>query len=203
MFDAVKRLVNKTGRRPKAHGMVPPYTGYMMKIHEAIRFADKCHKGQFRKGNGLPYITHPIAVSYLLARYKASKHLEELIIASILHDVLEDTSATHVQLAKKFGPMVASIVSELTNDPVQIAQMGKLDYQTKKVLGISSYALVCKLVDRLHNISDGPSKKMVIDTVELMARLKKGRKLSKTQQRIVTDIEMACAQRLQTNPSAS
>lgn len=168
----------------------------MMKIYEAMRFAAKHHKGQTRKGTGLPYVTHPIAVSYLLVRYKASKNLEDLIVAMILHDVLEDTSVTFLQLARKFGPLVASLVSELTNDPKQIALMGKLDYQTKKVLGISSWGLVCKLVDRLHNVMDHPSKKMVTDTVELMARLKKGRKLTKTQKRIVADIEVECAKRL-------
>ena len=164
----------------------------MMKIYEAIKFADKAHKGQKRKVTGLPYITHPVAVSYLLAQYKVSKNLEDLIVACVVHDVIEDTTATHAQLTRKFGPLVASLVRELTNDPVQVAKLGKLDYQSKKLLGISSYALVCKLVDRLHNIMDHPSKKMVADTLELMARLKKGRKLSKTQQRIVADIEARC-----------
>lgn len=164
----------------------------MRKIYDAIKFADRQHKGQKRKGSGLPYVTHPIAVSYLLVKYKVSKNLEDLIVACILHDVIEDTPATHAMIAKKFGPLVSSLCHELTNDPVAIAKMGKLDYQSKKLLGISSYALVCKLVDRLDNVLDGPTKKMLADTLVLMERLRKGRKLSKTHLRIIVDIEAAC-----------
>lgn len=164
----------------------------MMLIYEAIRFADKRHKGQTRKVTGLPYITHPIAVSYLLAQYKVSKVLEELVAACILHDVLEDTPTTHAQLSRKFGPLVASLVHEMTNDSVQVAKLGKLEYQKVKLAGISNYGLVCKLVDRLHNVMDHPSKKMVGETMELMAHLKRVRKLTNTQKRIVADIEKRC-----------
>jgi (p)ppGpp synthase/HD superfamily hydrolase len=120
----------------------------MMLIYEAIKFADRRHKGQKRKATGLPYITHPIAVSYLLAQYKVSKRLEELVAACILHDVLEDTKTTHAQLARKFGALVASLVYELTNDPVQVAKVGKAAYQRAKMAGMSNYGLLCKLAGR-------------------------------------------------------
>jgi (p)ppGpp synthase/HD superfamily hydrolase len=164
----------------------------MRKIYEAIKFAERQHKGQTRKVSGIPYITHPIAVSYLLAQYKVSKNLEDLIVACLLHDVIEDTATTHAQIAKKFGPLVSSLCHELTNDPLAIAKLGKLEYQCVKLIGISSYGLVCKLVDRLHNVMDSPSKKMLSDTLVLMDRLRKGRKLTKTQLRIVADIEAEC-----------
>lgn len=165
----------------------------MMLIYEAIKFADRRHKGQKRKVTGLPYISHPIAVSYLLAQYKVSKRLEELVAACILHDVLEDTKTTHAELARKFGPLVASLVYEMTNDPEQVSKLGKAEYQRVKLAGMSSWGLVCKLVDRLHNLMDHPSKKQVSETVELMAHLKKARKLTGTQRRIVDDIERRCA----------
>jgi (p)ppGpp synthase/HD superfamily hydrolase len=168
----------------------------MHRIYEAIKFADKRHKGQKRKGSGLAYITHPIAVSYLLAQYKVSKHLVELIVACILHDVLEDTDTLHTEITKKFGPLVASLCHELTNDAAEIALVGKLAYQTKKVLGISSWALVCKLVDRLHNIMDRPTQKTLADTLVLLDKLRKGRKLSKTHLRIMADIEAECRKKL-------
>ncbi len=168
----------------------------MHKIYAAIKFAEQRHKGQKRKGSGLPYITHPIAVSYLLSQYKVSKHLEDLIVSCILHDVIEDTDTEHAEIAKKFGPLVSSLCHELTNDPAQIAKLGKLDYQTKKLMGISSYALVCKLVDRLHNVMDGPTNRTLTDTLVLMERLRKGRKLSKTHLRIASDIEVECKKKL-------
>jgi (p)ppGpp synthase/HD superfamily hydrolase len=138
----------------------------------------------------LEYVTHTIAVSYLVGKYKTSKKLEHLIVAAILHDTLEDTVTTFGELVDNFGPLVASLVLELSNDSEQIGKLGKLEYQKRKCLGISSYGLVIKLCDRLHNISDNPTDKMVLDTVELLKFLKRHRKLSKTQQKIIKEIEI-------------
>ena len=139
-------------------------------------------------------MTHTIAVSYLVGKYKTSKKLEHLIIAAILHDTLEDTDTSFIELVEEFGPLVASLVLELTNDPEQIKKLGKLEYQKRKCLGISSYALVIKLCDRLHNISDQPTDKMVVDTSELLNFLKKNRKLSKTHKEIIKEIETQIAE---------
>lgn len=161
-------------------------------ILKAIKFIDKKHSGQVRKGSGIPYATHPIAASYLLAHYKKSKRLEELIVATLLHDTLEDTDTSFVEIATEFTPLVASLVLELTNDPVAIEKMGKLEYQKKKLVGMSNYGLLIKLVDRLHNISDNPTEKMVNDTIDLITYLNGNRKLTKTQDRIVLDIVDQC-----------
>jgi (p)ppGpp synthase/HD superfamily hydrolase len=131
-------------------------------------------------------------VSYLVASYKKSKHLEELIVASMLHDTIEDTDATFIEIATTFTPLVASLVLELSNDSEQIKTMGKLEYQKKKTVGMSSYGLLIKLADRLHNVSDQPSVKMISDTIELIDNLKKNRKLSKTRKLIIVDILKIC-----------
>ncbi len=165
----------------------------MEKLLHAIRYATDKHAGQLRHGSGEPYVTHTIAVSYIVAAYKGrSSRLAELLMAAVLHDCLEDTDATFAELAEKFTPLVASLVLELTNDAEKMAKMGKLEYQTKKLLGMSSYALVIKLADRLHNISDRPTNKMVADTLVLMARLREGRKLSRTHEALVAAIEERC-----------
>lgn len=54
-------------------------------VLKAIKFADLKHEGQVRKGSGEKYVTHPVAVSYLVSVYKQSKRLDELIVAAILH----------------------------------------------------------------------------------------------------------------------
>lgn len=164
----------------------------MKMVLDAVQFANKRHRGQIRRGSGDPYVTHTIAVSYIVAAFKRSKHLEAILVAAILHDVLEDTATTFSEIAQRFSPMVASLVQELTNDEAEIAKIGKLAYQTKKLLGMSSYALVVKLADRLHNVSDKPTQKMIEDTLILMSRLKKGRKLSKTHKELVAEIEEQC-----------
>jgi len=164
-------------------------------LHEAIAFGNEKHAGQVRRGSGVPYISHPIVVSYLVAAFKRSRNLVYLLIAAILHDCLEDTDATFEEIARRFGPMVASLVQELKNDEAEIARVGKLAYHTKKLLGMSSYALVIKLCDRLHNISDNPTQKMVEETLVLMQRLRDGRKLSRTQLELVDAIEAACKEK--------
>jgi len=164
----------------------------MTMILKAIQFAKQKHHGQIRKGSGEEYITHPVAVSYILASYKKSKKLEELLVAACCHDLLEDTQTTFIELVQEFSPLVASLVYELTNDTDAIAKIGKLEYHKKKLLGISNYGLLIKLADRLHNISDQPSEKIVADTIILMECLKENRKLTKTQLLLVTDILIEC-----------
>ncbi len=164
----------------------------MTMLLKALSFSKRKHHGQVRKGSGAAYVTHPVAVSYLVAAYKRSKHLDELLAAAILHDTLEDTNTTFVEIASNFTPLVASLVLELSNDPVQIRKIGKLEYQKKKIAGMSSYGLIIKLADRLHNISDHPSAKMITDTVELLEFLKKNRKLTKTHKAMVVDILKLC-----------
>ncbi len=161
----------------------------MTMVSKAIRFAKDKHEGQFRKASGEEYYTHPLAVSYIVAAKKKSKKLEELIVASILHDTLEDTETTFEELALEFTPLVASLVLELTNDPEQIKLVGKLEYQKKKMVGMSSYGLLIKLADRLHNLSDHPTEKMVKDTIELIAYLQQNRILTKSHFRLIEDIE--------------
>jgi (p)ppGpp synthase/HD superfamily hydrolase len=161
-------------------------------VIKAIRFAEKFHRGQVRKGTGSPYYYHPVAVGFIIMAYKRSRHLAELICAAILHDTLEDTDLTFERITKEFGVLVASLVQELTNDEEEIKRIGKLDHHKKKLIGMSSYGLYLKLADRLHNVSDYPSRKTIDETLELMAHLRKHRKLSKGQQMMVKEIVHLC-----------
>lgn len=161
-------------------------------VLKALNFAKEKHLGQFRKVSGEEYISHPVAVSYIVASYKKSECLDELLAASLLHDTLEDTDTTFVELATEFTPLVAGLVQELTNDPEKIKKLGKAEYQKVKLVGISSYGLIIKLADRLHNISDSPTPKMVNDTQALMNHLVVERKLSKTHQKMVAEITRVC-----------
>jgi len=167
----------------------------MLTVLDALKFSDERHAGQFRRGSGHPYVFHAVAVAYLVVVYKRSKRLTELLIAALLHDTLEDTATTFAEIAERFSPFVASLVLELTNDEEEIARVGKLEYQSRKLAGMSSYGLVIKLADRMHNVSDHPTKTMVADTLELMARLRLARKLSKTQLAMVEEIERLCREK--------
>lgn len=123
-------------------------------LEKAILFAVKKHRGQVRKGNGRPYIMHPMSVMSRLYQIKESKNIYLLAIACILHDVVEDCDVSIKKIAKKFGQQVASLVDELTSNPERILILGKTVYLIEKMKNMSSYALVIKLCDRLDNICD-------------------------------------------------
>jgi len=172
-------------------------------VLKAISFANAHHRGQTRRGSGEPYYYHPIAVALILVAYKSSKRLGELICAAILHDTMEDTNLSFEEITKEFGSLTASLVLELTNDDKEIRKVGKLAYHKKKLVGISSYGLYLKLADRLHNISDQPSEKMISETLDLITHLKKYRKLSKSQYAMAQEIIRLCNEARENSASTS
>jgi (p)ppGpp synthase/HD superfamily hydrolase len=157
-------------------------------VEKAIWFAKEKHKDQKRKVTGLPYITHLSGVALLLKIFKKSKNLDELIAAGYLHDTLEDTKTNYEELLTFFGPLVASLVLEVTNDKSKYTKATKMSYMQQKMLNMSSYALSLKLCDRLHNITDYPTRDTLVETVELIDFIEKNRSLSKTQQTLVEEI---------------
>lgn len=82
----------------------------------AARFAQLAHgkAGQTRDGSGLPYITHPAAVAFIVA---SVPHTEEMLAAAWLHDVVEDCDVAIAEIADRFGPCVSDLVGFLTNTP--------------------------------------------------------------------------------------
>lgn len=76
-------------------------------LNQAIVFATKAHEGQLRKVSQSPFIIHPLAVGCLLAD---AGEEEDIVIAGILHDTIEDTDVTFEQINTKFGENVASLV---------------------------------------------------------------------------------------------
>ena len=170
-----------------------------LKVVQAIQFASEKHKGQIRRGSGLPYVTHPIIVMELVQHYKGtSKNIENLKCVALLHDVLEDTECTYFELEREFGALVASLVQELTSDEEQIKILGKNKYLMQKMLRMSQYAFTLKLLDRLSNIMDGPTKKYLKDTLEMIDYLKKNKAdLTETHKNILRDLKKECKKSLE------
>lgn len=164
-----------------------------MLVLKAITYAAEKHKGQERRGSGLPYVTHPIIVMELIQKYKGnSKHIDELKCAALLHDTLEDCECSYLELEREFGPLVASIVLELTSDEVKIKEIGKNNYLKAKMIHMSNYAFILKLLDRYSNILDKPSIKYVEDTQDMMEYLVQNRVLTDRQNDIILEILRAC-----------
>lgn len=119
-----------------------------------IEFIKLKHEGQYRKFTLCPYYIHPIRVASLVYKNKESHKIDELVIASLLHDTLEDTNTTEKEIEEMFGWQVLSLVQELTSNKEESDKHGKANYLANKMINMSSWALVIKLCDRLDNVSD-------------------------------------------------
>lgn len=124
---------------------------YSFRIEQAIRAAAILHKDQVRKGEvPYPYITHVFAVAMIVADYTES---EDIIIAALLHDTLEDTDYTEAELNEDFGPTVSEIVRSMTkkieNDESWLTAKKKYVKQLKDA---SPDALLIAAADKIHNM---------------------------------------------------
>jgi (p)ppGpp synthase/HD superfamily hydrolase len=144
-------------------------------IERALRASEFAHRGQVRKGTDIPYVVHPIHVAIELARLGVDPLL---IQAALLHDVVED--CTHAgwdgdRVGREFGPVVAGIVAELTEDK-------SLTWEERKRAGIehvahmSDDARTVKAADKLHNLrSLAADLAAASDKSVIWARFKGGR----------------------------
>ena len=120
-------------------------------LERAYLTAEKLHGTQMRK-SGDPYITHPLAVTTILADIGMT---EPTLVASLLHDTVEDTPYTLDQLRADFGDEVALLVDGVTKlDKVKYGDSAQAETIRKMIVAMSRdiRVLVIKLADRLHNM---------------------------------------------------
>jgi GTP diphosphokinase / guanosine-3',5'-bis(diphosphate) 3'-diphosphatase len=120
-------------------------------LERAYNTAERMHRGQMRK-SGDPYITHPLAVTTILADIGMT---EPTLVASLLHDTIEDTPYTLDQLRTDFGDEVALLVDGVTKlDKVKYGDSAQTETIRKMIVAMSRdiRVLVIKLADRLHNM---------------------------------------------------
>ena len=123
-------------------------------IRAAYEYAAAHHAGQNRK-DGSPFITHPLAVAQIVAE---ELHLDtESIVAALLHDTIEDTSATHEEISKLFSPTVADLVegvSKLTRVHYTSKEEEQMENLRKMLIAMAKdiRVILIKISDRLHNM---------------------------------------------------
>src|SRR5438270_3396051 len=122
-------------------------------VEKAYEFSQKNHAGQLR-ASGQPYVMHPLEVSCVLAEMKMDP---VAIAAGLLHDSVEDTSVTIVDIRKEFGEQVAHIVEGVT-------KIGRIDFSSREEQQAENLrkmmlamvddirVVLIKLADRLHNM---------------------------------------------------
>lgn len=120
-------------------------------ILEAANFAAEKHVSQKRKGAaGEPYINHLLEVAGLVAG-SLSQLDTNLVIAALLHDVVEDTATTREELASRFGSDVAELVAEVTDDKsLPKAERKRLQVETAPKKSVR--AQVIKIADKISNL---------------------------------------------------
>ncbi|WP_269533690.1 bifunctional (p)ppGpp synthetase/guanosine-3',5'-bis(diphosphate) 3'-pyrophosphohydrolase [Chitinimonas sp. BJYL2] len=145
-------------------------------LEAAFRFSAECHQTQFRQ-SGEPYITHPLAVADILADH----HLDtQALMAAFLHDTMEDTGVTKLELSDRFGKHVAELVDGLS-------KLEKLEFQSKEEAQAENFrkmlmamardvrVILVKLADRLHNmrtldaVREDKQKRIAAETLEIYA----------------------------------
>ena len=148
------------------------------KVRKAYEFADILHKGQYRQ-SGEPYITHPLNVALILAKMNADT---DTLCAALLHDTLEDTSATKDDIKYFFNSEVANLVDGVT-------KISKMNFSSKEEQNLANTRkiitsitndvriIIIKLADRLHNMrtleykSKFKQKENAIETMEIFVPL--------------------------------
>ncbi|CAL9589400.1 RelA/SpoT family protein [Streptomyces xiamenensis] len=126
-------------------------TAVLRQIERAYQVAERWHRGQKRK-SGDPYITHPLAVTTILAELGMDP---ATLMAGLLHDTVEDTEYGLDTLRRDFGDQVALLVDGVTKlDKVKFGEAAQAETVRKMVVAMAKdpRVLVIKLADRLHNM---------------------------------------------------
>jgi guanosine-3',5'-bis(diphosphate) 3'-pyrophosphohydrolase len=119
-------------------------------INKAIYWARKYHGSQMRK-SGEPYYTHPLEVAYLLSVH--NRPTTNLIVVSILHDIIEDTEVTAGMIVDNFGFRIAEMVDALTRDRPDGTKLSVEEILDNALERDDKEVLLIKVMDRMHNLS--------------------------------------------------
>ncbi|MBL9005459.1 MAG: bifunctional (p)ppGpp synthetase/guanosine-3',5'-bis(diphosphate) 3'-pyrophosphohydrolase [Myxococcales bacterium] len=125
---------------------------YSSVLDRALVVAAQAHRQQLRKGTAIPYIVHPAHVAMVLLKYQFP---EEVVVAAVLHDVVEDTDIPLSQISEEFGQAVARLVDAVSEKKTEGGKLRswrerKQEKLAQLAAGDSLIAAV-KAADALHN----------------------------------------------------
>jgi guanosine-3',5'-bis(diphosphate) 3'-pyrophosphohydrolase len=130
-------------------------------ILDAAEFAARKHQDQRRKGRSRrPYVGHCIEVASTLASVGKVEDVN-VIVAALLHDVVEDTDTTNDEVRERFGDPVADLVAEVTDDKT-LKKKERRELQVEHAPALSTGAKLIKIADKISNvreIANDPPKK--------------------------------------------
>ena len=128
---------------------------FSLNLERALRWAATCHHGQARKGSGVPYVQHVAAVAMILDRLGYG---EDVVVAGLLHDVVEDCDVTLDDVRDRFGMEVAALVAH--GSEVKLDATGTkrpwIDRKRDHLAALADAppdARALVLADKLHNLA--------------------------------------------------
>ncbi|WP_316365530.1 HD domain-containing protein [Candidatus Thiodiazotropha sp. CDECU1] len=125
----------------------------LKQLIKTLAFATQKHRHQRRKDiEASPYINHPITLVDILVNEGEITDLDTLL-AALLHDTIEDTDATVEEIQAEFGPTIASLVMEVTDDGT-LPQLERKALQIKHAPDLTYKAKLIKLADKIANLRD-------------------------------------------------
>jgi guanosine-3',5'-bis(diphosphate) 3'-pyrophosphohydrolase len=124
----------------------------METVLKAVAFAAEKHRAQRRKDmEASPFINHPIQLAYILVQADIEDPV--VLAAALLHDTIEDTQTTHDEIEIVFGPEIANIVAECSDDK-SLTKLERKQAQIDHAATLSHKAKLVKLADKIANVSD-------------------------------------------------
>lgn len=123
---------------------------YGKRFEEALSHAARLHRDQTRKGTLVPYVTHLLAVAAIVGENGGT---EDEVVASLLHDAIEDTPESERSLAARYGPAVAEIVADCSDTDVTPKPPWKerKEAYVARAARLSDSARLVSSADKLHN----------------------------------------------------
>ena len=140
-----QKAVSKIG-----YGKIPAQGCDFMRLYEAIQLTLKAHAGQVRKLDGDIYAAHPLEVGMMLLKMNAS---EDVVIAGLLHDTVEDTYVTLEDIRGQFGQDVADLVQGCSEPDKSKPWRERKEYMLDQVTHKATFDVkLIILADKLSNI---------------------------------------------------
>lgn len=122
------------------------------RLMRGVATASRAHDGHYRKGSGVPYISHPIAVMLIAASVTND---EDVLLAALFHDILEDVPENYsrTEMEDEFGRRVVEIVEGVTKDSSLPSWQERADAYLEQLSRGSEESVIVAAADKFHNLS--------------------------------------------------
>lgn len=122
------------------------------RLMRGIATASRAHDGHYRKGSGVPYISHPMAVMLIAASVTND---EDVLLAALFHDILEDVPENYsrAEMKDEFGPRVVEIVDGVTKDSSLPSWQERANAYLEQLSRGCAESVIVAAADKFHNLS--------------------------------------------------